>query len=139
MHTCFFIQYANSIAFATPSIVMAGKLAQTRVVKRLAPDQPGALKHARRYGDALVCVRYRHDAQRRLRYTTVELVVDEAPLKGHPEHDATIVSVRIDPRDTEMHRQAFALGAQWNDKTRIWTMTRKTLRMLGLQRSQPHR
>ena len=31
--------------------------ADTRIVKRLSATQPGALKLARRYGDALVCVR----------------------------------------------------------------------------------
>lgn len=31
------------------------------VIKRMAPHQPGAVKLARRYGDALVCVRYRQD------------------------------------------------------------------------------
>ncbi|HKX41878.1 MAG TPA: hypothetical protein VJO99_12025, partial [Burkholderiaceae bacterium] len=57
----------------------------THVVKRLSPTQAGALKLARRYGDALVCVRYRHDAAGRHRYTTVELIIDEAPIvpRGH--------------------------------------------------------
>ncbi len=42
---------------------MAHALEGTRVVKKMSPSQPGALKLARRYGDALICVRYRHDAQ----------------------------------------------------------------------------
>src|SRR4051812_41936053 len=55
---------------------MEARYADTRIVKRLSASQAGAIKLARRYGDALVCVRYRHDLQGRLRYTTVELVVD---------------------------------------------------------------
>ena len=50
--------------------------AQTTVIKRLSASQPGAVKLAQRFGGALVCVRYRHDAQGCIRYTTVELVVD---------------------------------------------------------------
>jgi len=29
------------------------------------------------YGDQLVCVRYRYDAERKRRYKTVELIIDE--------------------------------------------------------------
>ena len=50
-----------------------------RVVKTLLPAQPGTLKLQRRYGDALLCVRYREDAGGTTRYTIVELVVDSAP------------------------------------------------------------
>jgi hypothetical protein len=32
-----------------------------RVIKRMAPHQPGAVKLARRYGKDLLCVRYRSD------------------------------------------------------------------------------
>ena len=53
-------------------------LIKTRIVKRLAPDQAGAKKLARQYGNALVCVRYRQDPEQGLRYTTVELVVARA-------------------------------------------------------------
>lgn len=52
----------------------------TRVTKTLWPQQPGTLKLLQRYGPALLCVRYRHDASHQRRYTTVEIVVDEAAL-----------------------------------------------------------
>ena len=55
---------------------------KTRVVKKIPASQPGALKLARCYGDALVCVRYRHDAQGLNRYTTVDLMVDHAPIQS---------------------------------------------------------
>ena len=48
---------------------MSTTLESTRVVKKMSPAQPGAVKLARRFGDALVCVRYRHDAQGQQRYT----------------------------------------------------------------------
>ena len=79
---------------------MAGALASSRVVKKMSPGQPGALKLARRYGDALVCVRYRLDAQGRHRYTTVELVVDSAPLQVRSER---IVMVRLDFNEKQLH------------------------------------
>lgn len=54
---------------------------RTRVLRKLSPQQVGALKLARRFGDLLVCVRYRHDPDRQVRYTTVELVVDSVTVR----------------------------------------------------------
>lgn len=50
----------------------------TRVIKKLDPGRPGARRWAAEYGDAPVCVRYRVNAQRQERQTTVEIVVDRA-------------------------------------------------------------
>jgi hypothetical protein len=47
------------------------------VSKTLLPRQPGTLRLLREHGDALVCVRYRHDTSGLYRYTTVELIVDQ--------------------------------------------------------------
>lgn len=54
----------------------------THVVKTLWPPQAGTIKLSRRYGPALLCVRYRHDETGLRRYTTIELIVDEAPVMG---------------------------------------------------------
>ena len=51
-----------------------------RVSKEFLPGQPGTLKLSRKYGDTLICVRYRVDAEGLHRYTTVELVVDRVPI-----------------------------------------------------------
>ena len=42
----------------------------------LVPGQNGPKKLAARYGERLVCVRYRYDAQRKVRHKTVELIVE---------------------------------------------------------------
>jgi len=44
----------------------------------LRPGQKGTKKLLARFGDRLICVRYRYDTTRRKRFTTVELIVDEA-------------------------------------------------------------
>jgi hypothetical protein len=102
---------------------------RTRVVKRLAATQPGAIKLARRYGDALVCVRYRHDPDGHHRYTTVELVVEKVPIV----HRAIeIVAVQIRTDETTLHSQARKYGAKWDSKARLWYMSRGTAKKLGL-------
>ncbi len=43
----------------------------------LLPGQNGTKQLLAKYGDALVCVRYRYDKERYKRIKTVELIVDE--------------------------------------------------------------
>lgn len=53
---------------------------ETRMEARatLRPGQRGTKKLVTRFGDRLICVRYRYDSTRRKRFTTVELIVDES-------------------------------------------------------------
>jgi hypothetical protein len=107
--------------------------AATRIVKRLSATQAGAIKLAQRYGEALVCVRYRHDAEGRLRYTTVELVVDLAPIAARADPDE-LVMVRLDFNDAQTRQQALANGARWDAQRHLWCMTRRTAKRLRLVR-----
>ena len=112
---------------------MEAVYAETRIVKRLSATQAGALKLAQRYGGALVCVRYRHDAQGRLRYTTVELVVDQAPIAARADLDE-LVMVRLGFDEAQLRQQALAHGARFDMKQRLWCMTRRTAKRLRLIR-----
>ena len=101
-----------------------------RVVKKLAPDQPGALKFARKYGDALICVRHRVDPTARVRTTTVELRVDQAPIRPRSERT---VGVRIDYAERSLQIAAKAAGATWDPKARLWRMPIRAAGALGLR------
>lgn len=105
--------------------------AATHVVKRFSAMQPGALKLARRFGDALVCVRYRHDPEGSYRYTTVELVVDEAPVARRADPDEAVM-VHLAFGDTQLQQAARAHGARWDTRQRLWSMPRKTAKKLKL-------
>ena len=43
----------------------------------IKPGQKGTQGLVGKYGDQLVCVRYRYDKLRQKRYKTVELIIDE--------------------------------------------------------------
>lgn len=91
-----------------------------RVTKTLRAQQPGTLKLVRRYGDALLCVRYRDDPVRHSRCTTVELVIDERPapvsLKGSPR----FVELLTPLRDRALRERALAQGAKWIPSREVW-------------------
>ncbi len=48
-----------------------------RTLLHLKPGQKGTKQLFAQYGDRLLCVRYRYDAQRKKRFKTVELIVAE--------------------------------------------------------------
>jgi hypothetical protein len=101
-----------------------------RVTKKLSPVQPGAIKLARRYGEQLVCVRHRVDPTGTTRITTVELVVDQAPIAIKPEQ---IVGVRIEYREGLLQSAVKAAGATWDKKAGVWRMPMKIARRLHLR------
>lgn len=103
----------------------------TSVVKTLWPGQRGTLKLVGRFGSKLICVRYRHDSSDLLRFTTVELVIDTAPVRGR-RNDEKIYDVRIGLREYALQTEAKADGARWNPAERVWRMKGKSVKRLAL-------
>ena len=84
----------------------------SRVRLSLKPGQPGTKSLLAKYGERLVCVRYRYDAQQRKRFKTVELIVDISEWRpgGDPVAGAELVSLRVDWRELELRRRVKAAG-----------------------------
>jgi hypothetical protein len=101
---------------------------RTRV--KLRPGQRGTKRWLAKYGDQLVCVRYRYDAQHRKRYTTVELIVAEA--EWTPPPPATIVGVRVAWSEADLARTIKAAGGQWERQQRVWELRYDQVVALGL-------
>jgi hypothetical protein len=105
----------------------------TRVVKKIGPTQPGARKLARRYGNELVCVRHRHNLDGTIRYTTVELVVEQLPIVPRRAQSA-VLCVRLSGGESELRRRLMAEGGQWDPGMRAWWVTRETAQRLQLMK-----
>ena len=78
----------------------------------LKPGQQGTKQLLAPYGDRLVCVRYRYDAQRKKRFKTVELLVAEcdwAPPVPRLTAD-TMVGVRIGIAEVAMWDRVKQVG-----------------------------
>lgn len=105
---------------------------KTRV--SLKPGDKGTRQLHAKYGDKLVCVRYRYDAKSRMRYKTVELIVDAKPYV--PENSAKYfaeVSVRIEYHEQDLRDRAKALGARWDPQKKIWRMRFKEALDLNIE------
>jgi hypothetical protein len=93
---------------------------KTRLI--LKPGQKGAKRLTEKYGDDLVCVRYRYDAVLNQRLKTVELVVERADRTPPPLKFATdtLVPVHIEGYEKELRAQAKAAGGRWNPEKQLW-------------------
>ncbi len=92
---------------------------QTRL--KLKPGQRGTKKLQMEYGAKLVGVRYRYDAQKKRRYKTVEIIVEEIPWTPQPKRDA-IVAVRVNWGEAELARQVKRAGGKWNAQKKVWEL-----------------
>ena len=99
------------------------------VAKTMQTDTPGAVKLSRKYGETLVCVRYRLSPDGKERLTTVELEIERVPIqkKVNP-----VVAVKIYLSEKKLIARAKAKGARFNGKTRLWRMHRNDALALEL-------
>ena len=103
----------------------------------LAPGQNGTKKLLARYGERLVCVRYRYDAARKVRHKTVELIVETMPWNPRQRHARRephdMVAVRINYSETALRERIKTAGGIWRHRQRLWEVDWRTVRDLGLQ------
>ena len=100
-----------------------------RVVKKLDPSSRGAIKLAEQFGKTLLCVRHRVDEDAKHRFTTVELLVGQAPIKVKSQKH---VSVEIDWSEQALRQMVKDAGAKWDGKDRVWRMPRRLAGILRL-------
>ena len=100
----------------------------------LKPGQKGTKKLLKRYGDRLVCVRYRYDPRNKKRYKTVELIEEEldwdvkSPLPG-PE---TKVELKVDWGEADIGVKVKRAGGVWNAEKKVWEIAFGQVERLGL-------
>ena len=107
-------------------------LSSLRVAKTYSPQQNGAKRFAKRYGEQLVCVRHRLNETGTVRHTTVELLVESTPVASRSR---SLVAIRISPTDKATRTLLMACGAQWQPKHRYWLLPRLVAKNLRLLRN----
>lgn len=59
-----------------------------KIRRILKPGQPGTKKLVKRYGDNMLCVRYRYDEDKMMMYKTIEIIIDEKPWQKKNQKNA---------------------------------------------------
>ena len=96
--------------------VKMGAFLQTGL--KLNPGQKGTKKLHQKYGDQLVCIRYRYDPEQKKRYKTVELIIEEIPWDPKPKRKELadkIVRLRIGAEEGNLQRRVKA-AVIWIEK-----------------------
>lgn len=77
------------------------------VGKKLWPGQDGTKKLQERFGEDLYCVRYLYDEENQVRYTTVELILEQAPRKVRERHprDSEWVEIALEYEEAALRRR----------------------------------
>ena len=95
-------------------------LKEMKAYAHLKPGQDGTKRLVEQYGDALLCVRYRFDEVRGVKLKTVEIIVDEKPLRTPRFKDNDLVPVRVAYDEQEMRQQLRAMRARWDSQRKLW-------------------
>ena len=93
---------------------------KTRLI--LKPGQKGTKKLTDRYGDALICVRFRYDAELKQRIKTVELIVEKTDWTPPPPRYTadTLVPLRIEGYEKDLQAKTKEAGGRWNPEKQLW-------------------
>jgi hypothetical protein len=90
----------------------------SRIRLHLKPGQQGTKQLVAKYGESLVCVRYRCDPGRQRRFKTVEIIVDDrAWAPPQPRFaDDQIVGLRVAYEEIEIRERVKQAGGTWTGR-----------------------
>ena len=103
--------------------------------KTLKPGRPGTKKWLDKYGDDLLYVRYKYDAQNQKKYITVELIAESQTWEPNKKlrHPNKIVKIKVAYGEVDIGKQIRSLGAIWNRKEKVWEILLRHVIALGLE------
>ncbi len=87
-----------------------------------------------KYGDDLVCVRYRYDSTKRVKYKTVEIIVEKRlwDTKALEIKRDRIVGVKVGIEELEMRKKVKDAGGKWNQEQKVWEIKYKSAKELKI-------
>jgi len=105
------------------------------IKRTLLPGQAGTKAWLEKYGDNLICVRYRYDKKQKKRLTTVEIAVDENVWEksGTRIPANKIMHIRVSYGEIETAMIIKRNGGRWNKEGRYWELSYKEVKELGLK------
>jgi len=107
----------------------------------LKPGQKGTKRLADKYGDSLVCVRYKYDAEEGKRFTTVELIEEESPWTTDcpvPTREDQVapsqrLPVRVEYWETDLQEKVKSVGGIWRPRHKLWEVRYDDIVSLGIE------
>jgi len=90
----------------------------------------------KKYGDALVCVRYRYDEASHTRIKTVELIEEKKviPIRPQKTKEEALVPVQIAYDDLHLGKMARMLGGRWDPDVKLWYLSSRIIKGTELEK-----
>ncbi len=104
------------------------------ISRKLAAGKPGTKGMVKTYGEDLLCVRYRYDAEKKVKYKTVEIIVDKGlwdPAANEAKANRQ-VGIRIGYNEVELRLKVKAAGGIWKREKKVWELSLRDVKALGL-------
>ena len=100
--------------------------------------QKGTKRLIEKYGDRLVCVRYKYDAEKGKRYTTVELIEEESDWTAESpasprQPSAQRLGVRVEYWENDLRERVKAAGGIWRPRQKVWELCYEDVVTLGIE------
>lgn len=107
-----------------------------RTIKKIKPGLPGTKGLLKKYGDDLICVRYRNDFKRNKRLKTIELIYDEKPLviDSNKIPMNKIMNIKVEYGEKKLGILLRNAGGRWDRKNKVWKLPYKEVLELGLEK-----
>lgn len=102
--------------------------------KTLLSGKPGTGKWLKKYGEALLCVRYKYDLQNKRKLKTVELIIENESWDMDKSRipDNKIVGIKVAYGEIEIRNLVRNAGGRWNKEKRLWQLPYHEVMSLGL-------
>lgn len=87
----------------------------------LKPGQKGTKRLLEKYGESLLCVRYRYDEKRGVRLKTVEIIVEETVVKASLQYrDKDVVALIVSFTEHVLRDKLKVAGGRWDPEKKVW-------------------
>lgn len=103
--------------------------------RKLYPGEPGTKRLVKKYGDKLICVRYRYDEINGKRYNTVELIEKESDWKFQSTKIPAnkIMHLKVSIKEKHVQILIRKAGGRWNYRKQYWELPYREVVSLGLE------
>ena len=103
--------------------------------RKLTAGNPGTKKLVEKFGEKLICVRYKYDPEKKIKYKTVELIIDQGfwdPSESLGKRSRKVF-VKINYSETELRARLKSAGGRWDRDKKLWEIEYKKAKAMGME------
>lgn len=106
-----------------------------KIGKVLKPGQAGTKKWVEKFGEDLICVRYRYDTIRRLKLKTVEIIVEQDDWNMNSQRipHNKMIPIQVNYEETNLRKLVKSAGGRWDRDKKVWKLPYREIIQLGLE------